>query len=134
MTVISSSSLFQALRRLKDGGIVVTGIDRPIPDQKEYLNFFNAPAPLPTGHIRLSLKADAEIVVVAALMNSHGNYELLVSQPIELERFLDSGYAIKFNAERVLKVVEKFILQAPEQWLMYYPVWADTASLMKNEF
>jgi lauroyl/myristoyl acyltransferase len=134
ITPISSSSLMQALRRLKDGGIVVTAIDRPIPDQKEFLNFFDVPAPLPTGHIRLSLKTDAEMVVVAAHLKSDGIYEMLISKPIELERFPDSKHEIKYNAERVLKVIENYILLAPEQWLMYYPVWPERASLMKNEF
>jgi KDO2-lipid IV(A) lauroyltransferase len=134
ITPISSSSLMQALRRLKDGGIVVTAIDRPIPNQKEFLNFFDVPAPLPTGHIRLSLKTDAEMVVVAAHLKSDGIYEMLISKPIELERFPDSKHEIKYNAERVLKVIENYILLAPEQWLMYYPVWPERASLVKNEF
>jgi lauroyl/myristoyl acyltransferase len=133
ITPISPSSLIQALRRLKEGGIVVTGIDRPVPDQKEYLNFFNSPAPLPTGHIRLSLKADVEVAVVAARMNSDGKYKLLISQPIELKRFPDSKREIKHNAETVLKEVEKYILQAPDQWLMYYPVWPNNTSFVNIE-
>jgi lauroyl/myristoyl acyltransferase len=133
ITPISPSSLIQALRRLKEGGIVVTGIDRPIPDQKEFLNFFNAPAPLPTGHIRLSLKADVEVAVAATHMKSNGKYKLSISQPIELKRFPDSKREIKYNAETVLKVVEKYILQAPDQWLMYYPVWPNNTSFVNTE-
>jgi lauroyl/myristoyl acyltransferase len=32
---------------------------------------------------------------------------------------------IERNAEAVLKPVENWIRQAPEQWSMFYPVWPD---------
>jgi lauroyl/myristoyl acyltransferase len=28
--------------------------------------------------------------------------------------------------ERLLKIAEDFILQAPEQWAMFYPLWPES--------
>ena len=38
----------------------------------------------------------------------------------------DREQEILQNAERVLQAAEDMILRAPEEWVMFYPVWPDT--------
>ena len=115
---------------LKAGGVVATGVDRPIPNRKKrhYTHFFGRPSPLPLGYITTALAADVPIIVVAAFMHPDGSYGLRLSKPIMLEKFENKLDDIILNAERVLKKIEDFILLSPEQWLMYYPVWPDQMS------
>jgi len=112
---------------LKAGGIVATGVDRPVPDRKRrhYVEFFGRPSPLPLGYISTALAADVPIIVVAAFMDSNNKYGLRISKPITLNKYKNRLDDIILNAERVLKRVEEFIKLAPEQWLMYYPAWQD---------
>jgi lauroyl/myristoyl acyltransferase len=44
VTPITPESLRAAIRRLKSGGIVLTGVDRPIPEDRELIEFFGRPA------------------------------------------------------------------------------------------
>ena len=54
---ISFSALHKAADRLQQGGTVVTGIDRPLERAIERPVFFGRPSNLPTGWVRLALKA-----------------------------------------------------------------------------
>lgn len=112
---------------LKNGGVTATGIDRPVPDRKKrhYVKFFDRPSPLPLGYITTALTADVPVIVVSAIMESDGSYGFRWSEPIELKKYQNKLDDIRLNAERVLVKVEEFIKLAPEQWLMYYPVWPD---------
>ncbi len=112
---------------LKDGGVVATGVDRPVPNRKKrhYTSFFGKPSPLPVGYITTALAADVPVIVVAAFMRDDGRYGLRITKPIVLKKFSNKLDDITLNAERVLKKIEENILLAPKQWLMFYPVWPD---------
>ena len=125
----SVSAMRDAVKHLKQGGLVLTGIDRPVPDPRARPRFFGRASSLPIHHIYLAMKAEVPVIVVAARLGADGRYHVTTSEPIEMESDLDREKGIMRNAERVLKEAEKFILQAPEQWSMSLPVWPD---LMDN--
>ncbi len=112
---------------LKDGGMAATGIDRPVPGRKKrhYVKFFGKPSPLPVGYLTTALAADVPIIAVAAFMLPNGTYGFRHSGPIQLKKYQNKLDEIILNTETVLKKIEAFIKLAPEQWLMYYPVWPE---------
>jgi len=63
VTPITSESLRAAIRRLKSGGVVLTGMDRPIPGDRELIEFFGRPAYLPVGPARLALMTGALVIM-----------------------------------------------------------------------
>jgi len=120
----------EIVEHLKAGGVVATGVDRPVPNRKKrhYTQFFGRRSPLPLGYISTALAADVPIIVVAAFMHPDDSYGLRISKPIMLIKYKNKLDDIILNAERVLKKIEEFIMLSPEQWLMYYPVWPDQMS------
>ncbi|MFO8037285.1 MAG: lysophospholipid acyltransferase family protein [Anaerolineales bacterium] len=110
---------------LKAGGMAATGVDRPVQirKQKHMLEFFGRPSALPVGHITIALAANVPISVVAVNMSADGTYKFLHTGPLPLQRHPNRIEEIILNAEMVNEVMERYIRQAPEQWLMYYPVW-----------
>ncbi len=127
VTPMGVDALRAAVRRLKNGGAVLFGVDRPVSPDDELLPFFGRPAPMPTGHIRLALQTNARIVVASCIQEASGRYAVLISSPIELERTYDRHEDVRRNAIRVLQMLEEMIRQAPEQWLMFVPVWPEDA-------
>lgn len=121
----SLSAIRQAIKHLEMGGIVLTGIDRPVLESKLHPIFFGHASSLPTHHIHIAMKAKVPVLIVAARLRADGRYHVTTSEPIEMEFVSDYGKAIVWNAERVLKEMEGFISQAPEQWGMTLPVWPD---------
>ena len=121
----SISALRNAVKHLEQGGVVLTGIDRPVLDPKVKPRFFGQASSLPTHHIYLAMKASVPVMVVAARLGTDQRYHVTTSEPIEMESYPGHENEIMRNAERVLKKAERFLLQAPEQWGMSLPVWPD---------
>ncbi len=119
----SAMGLRRALRYLQQGGLVLTGIDRPVPGTEPQPRFFGQPAELPVHHIYLALKAHVPIVVEISRLGDDGHYLVHASPPIEMEPRSNREEELLVNAERVLAVVEDFIRKVPRQWLMFLPVW-----------
>lgn len=124
----SRDALRQAVQHLRQGGMVLTGIDRPVPDPRLRPSFFGQPAPLPSHHIFLALKADVPIVLMAVIRQKDGRYRMLSSGLMEMEQSEDHETATLSNAERVLEEAEDFIRLAPRQWNVPLPVWPELQS------
>ena len=118
----------QAIRHLQGGGIVVTGIDRPIPEPELRPRFFGRPASLPVHHIFLASKAQVPVVLAVSRMEEDGKYHVISSPPIEMDPYPDRTQGLLQNAEKVLAVAENFICQTPQQWTMSHPVWPETVN------
>jgi lauroyl/myristoyl acyltransferase len=125
----STLAIRQAIRKLKRGENVLTGIDRPVQNGKYRPIFFERPANLPVHYVHLALAAKTDIYVVAAIKQASGIYDIQVSESIKMQTSADHDEEIKMNAERVLKVAEEMICQAPEQWSMFYPVWPEISAM-----
>lgn len=121
----SLDALRQATRHLARGGLVLTGIDRPVTDSRLQPRFFGQPACLPTHHIFLALKAHVPVVLMAVIRQKDGTYKMLSSEPLEMEPETDHDAGILRNAERVLRQAENFIRLAPEQWNVPLPIWPE---------
>ncbi len=124
----SLSGLRHAAEHLSKGGLVITGIDRPIPDPKVRPIFFGRPSVLPMHHIFMALKAGVPVQIFAAHHRQDGRYHVLSSEVIEMERHPDREKEALLNTEKVLSIAEDFIRNAPEQWSVPLAVWPDLIS------
>jgi lauroyl/myristoyl acyltransferase len=125
ITPVSPEMHKKAIKNMRNGGFVVTAVDRPIRQKAHYLNFFGHPSPLPAGHIRMALIADVPLIVVSALMDNDGNYHIQFSDPLPIQRHDDPETEIRINGEAILATIEQRIRANPGQWLMYYPAWSE---------
>jgi len=127
VTPIDTRSLRLAVERLRRGGVVLTGVDRPVSTDDALLPFFGRPAHMPMGHVRLALQTKSRIVVAGCVQEPDGVYAVRLAGPIEMERTGNRDQDVRHNALRVLAHIEAMIREAPAQWLMFVPVWPDLA-------
>ena len=132
ITPISVTSMREAIERLKSGGTVFTGVDRPLPGAKYHPLFFGRPASLSDFYIRLALKVGLPITVLAAGLLPNKKYTIRASKPISMKKFEDKDVEIIRNLEAVLEVTADFIAQTPQHWSMYYPVWPEALTQMPD--
>ena len=126
ITPITPESLRAAIRRLKGGGIVLTGADRPIPQDRELVEFFGRPAYLPLGPARLALMTGATVVVGACRYNPDEGYILDATWPVEMVRTGDRRQDTLTNTHRIAAIVEGYVRAHPEQWMMFHPFWPES--------
>jgi KDO2-lipid IV(A) lauroyltransferase len=128
----SVGALKQALKMLQRGGIVLTGIDRPIDKPQVCPRFFGRPAALPIHHIFLASKACVPVVITATYLQPDGKYHVFASDPIEMDPYPDAAERTLRNAEKVLAVAETFIQRSAEQWSVPLPVWPGVVDQVPN--
>jgi phosphatidylinositol dimannoside acyltransferase len=121
----SAGALLHAVKYLQEGGMVLTGIDRPVPDPRNHPTFFGQPSALPTHHIYLALKAQVPVMIMVAVQHPDGKYHVMTSDPIEMQPHPNRDLEMLLNAEMVLRAAEGFIRMAPQQWGMSLPVWPE---------
>jgi lauroyl/myristoyl acyltransferase len=125
-TPISAAALRKAIARLRAGGAAAIGVDWPVvADGGEPIPFFGRPAHLATGYIRLAMSADAVILPLACRWAPQRGYYTITRPPMMLELTGDREADVLHNTRRVLAVMEKWIAETPDQWLMYHPVWPE---------
>lgn len=127
ITPLSIQALRLASTTLSSGGIVTTGIDRPLGQEhgKYQLRFFGRKATLPVFHVRLALKHNVPISVIGGCKKPGGNYQVWASELIYMTPMDDIIRETVYNAEKLLSISEHDIRRFPDQWAMFYPVWPE---------
>jgi KDO2-lipid IV(A) lauroyltransferase len=111
------------VHRLEAGEMVLTGVDRPMPDLKYHPVFFGRPAQLPTHYVYLAQKARVPIVLWSSVLEDDGRYHVYSSDYIEMETGSSRSEEMIHNAERVLQAAEPLIRRSPHQWTVFHPIW-----------
>ncbi|MHB1480915.1 MAG: lysophospholipid acyltransferase family protein [Bellilinea sp.] len=125
MTPMSIESFQKARERLRNGGTVLTGVDRPLAQSRHMVQFFGRPSPLPVAYVQLALQTGAPILVVACVSLPDGRYQLICSPPIDVRPNSDRDTELVGNAEVVLKHAEDIIRPRTSDWCMFYPIWPE---------
>lgn len=126
VTPMTLNAFRQARNRLREGGSILTGLDRPLESknrEKYRPTFFGHPCSLPVTYVRMAKEARAPVILMAATSQPDRSYRLVGSQPIWMEAFDDLETEILSNANRVLSESEKLIRTYARQWAMFYPIW-----------
>jgi len=122
---LTMESFQQATRHLRQGGTVITGVDRPWPGGQYHPKFFGRPSDIPVTTVQMAIRTETPVMVLACIRQPDQRYILHASELIELHKHTDRDVELVENTERVLSVAEEFISSAPEQWAMFYPVWPE---------
>jgi lauroyl/myristoyl acyltransferase len=123
ITPMSFQSLRSARDRLINGGLVLTGMDRPMEKSNHCPSFFRYPAPVPVTYVSLAATTHSDMVVASCRGLGQGSYMVDCSDIIQFIPHNDKNLEFIINSESVIKEAEKFISAAPDQWSMFYPVW-----------
>ncbi|MBE0687325.1 MAG: hypothetical protein IH585_15145 [Anaerolineaceae bacterium] len=122
---LTLESFQHATHHLRQGGTVITGIDRPWPGGQYHPKFFGRPSDIPVTTIQMAIRTETPVMLLSCIRQPDHRYILHASELIELHKHSDRDVELVENTERVLSVAEQFITSAPEQWAMFYPVWPE---------
>lgn len=126
----SISTLRQAIKRMRQGGVVMTGVDRPVERPRLRPVFFGQPASLPVHYVPLALEADAPVILMSAMRKADGKYHIHASPEMRFTTYPERDEQTLANAGRLLEEAERFIRQAPEQWSIFQPAWPELLAEM----
>jgi phosphatidylinositol dimannoside acyltransferase len=115
------AGLREAVRLLKSGGVLAIGADRDLQRKGEPMSFFGAPARMPIGAIELAKRTGAALVPAFGLRLPGRRYRITIEPPI----VPDAG--------TLIGVMERYIREHPEQWIVFQELWGAPAASPPEE-
>jgi KDO2-lipid IV(A) lauroyltransferase len=125
ITPVSTASLRRAIRTLRSGGVVAIAADLPahLETGGAELTFFGRRTRMLVGHARLAIQTGARMVVGASVRVDRDAYRVEMAPVPRPRPSGDREHDVTAWAQVCMLVLERFIRQAPDQWLMSQPVW-----------
>ena len=116
---------------LADNQVVVMQADRALPGQRaQSVPFLHGHLRLPLGPLTLAQLSGSPLIPVFAIKLENGQSRLFAEAPIHVDPNAKPIDGIHPALHQLAKVLEKFIAQYPEQWLILEPAFVeDTAQL-----
>jgi lauroyl/myristoyl acyltransferase len=119
----SREAFRESIDRLMKGGILATGMDRPV-DTKDRIEFLGRPAALPTAFARLAIHTNSLVLPGVILPDGPNHYRAEAQELLEPPRQRGDAAAVSLTRE-VLRRIEPVIRAYADHWLMFFPVWPD---------
>ena len=113
---VAPRALIKALRACQVAGLAY---DRDITKTGPLVTFFGKPAQMPDGAVQLALKFGAPIIIGFSVRRPDNRSEVFVEPPLEFTRTGDTPRDIREGVQKLTNVMEKYIRQYPDQWLMF---------------
>lgn len=118
----------ELMNRLRAGEFVGVQLDRATGGASASVAFCGHRLRMPRGPARLAHATGASILPVFALSSEDGHYQLVIEEPIDPEG-LDEAALL----ERLARLLERYVQNHPEQWLMMQDPWDDAAAAPREE-
>ena len=117
--------LLALVRALKKNQIVGLASDLDVTKSGIVVQFFDAPARLPDGHVQLALRTGAALLPAFSLRLPDNTFAAYAEPAVELQNTGNFDADVRAGVEQVTRVMEKWIGQHPEQWVMFHRIWRE---------
>ncbi len=117
---VAPRALIKALRNKQMVGLAY---DRDITHTGPVVDFFGKPTQMPDGAVHLSLKFGAPVIIGFSIRQPDNRSTVYIEPPLEFAKTGDSARDIQVGVQRIAAVLEKYIRQYPDQWLMFQKIW-----------
>lgn len=122
---IGYQGLRDAIRRLKNGGLVAVLIDRDVSGTGEPMQFCGAEAKIPLGAVDLALRTGADLIPAKSWRMPGYAFKIRIEPPMQLIRTGDYDADLRVNTERLLATFEEQLRSNPGQWAVLEAIWKE---------
>jgi len=120
---VSFGGIKEAIRRLKQGGLVALLLDRDVGGTGVPMQFCGAETRIPLGAVDLALRTGADLIPAWAWRIDGFRFRARIGPPLELVRTGDFEKDVRLNAQRLLALFEGHLRAYPGQWAVLEPIW-----------
>lgn len=120
-------------RALKRGEFIGLPLDRDFAENSRMVSFFGQPTRLPIGPARLSRRTGAPLLPAFVERLPDDTFRVHIEPALDVPHTDDAEADVATAMEKVVGIMEHYISQHPEQWLVAAPVWPMSASETAGE-
>ena len=113
----------ETLRALKGGYAVGFFADQNAGREGVFVDFFGKPASAVRGPATLALKTGAPLLLSMDIRQSDDQHHVIITPAIDLEISGNLEQDVQTNTAHILKILETYIRQYPDQWLWTHNRW-----------
>lgn len=128
MEPLESAALGVLTRALRAGAVVALLADRDIGGAGEPVEFFGAPARLPSGPALLALRTGAPLLAAFGRRLPDNRLYVSIQPPVYLHRTRDLRADLRAGLRVMARLLEEGIATSPEQWIVFAPIWQGGAA------
>lgn len=120
---VGTKSLKNGLQILKSGGTMGIVCDRDIQGNGLKVKFFGEETALPLGAVSLALHTGAAIIPMFSVRKSRTHHSIYIEPPLRVTDTNDHSHTLRESLEKFAAIMEKYIRQYPEQWVVLDRIW-----------
>lgn len=113
----------ETLRALKENYAVGFFADQNAGREGVFVDFFEKQASAVRGPATLALKTGAPLLLSIAIRQPDDRHHVLITPELDLEMSGDLEQDVQTNTAHLLKILETYIRQYPDQWLWTHNRW-----------
>jgi lauroyl/myristoyl acyltransferase len=134
LTLMSADAvgLRESICALRRGEVVVVVCDRDIQGNGLRVKFFGEETTLPGGAVALALRTGATVIPVFGIRGTNGRFDVHIEAPLSLVDKGNRQICTQKNLENLTGIIEKYIRQYPEQWVVLEPIWGNNHAANSN--
>jgi KDO2-lipid IV(A) lauroyltransferase len=119
---VSFGAVANAIRHLRNGGVLAITCDRDIQHNGTPLPFFGAVTRMPMGAVEFAQRTGAAIVPGYCIRRGHG-FDIYFEPPLELCSTGNAKADALTNTRTLLAHAERWIASEPGQWMVLERIW-----------
>jgi KDO2-lipid IV(A) lauroyltransferase len=126
--ISSDSAMLPLVRTLqREKGVVALAVDRDVTGSGIWVPFMGEETRMPDGAVRLALLTQAPLLVAHCQRFDDGSFRAWIQPPLDLPKRNKHAMEeqVREGLTALLKRVELFIREKPEQWVVTVPLWRD---------
>lgn len=113
------------IKALRAGQIAGFAFDRDITKTGPFVNFLGRPTQMPNGAVQLALKYGAPVIIAFCVRLPDNRSEVFIEPPLQFAKSGDAQRDLREGVQKLADVMERYIRQYPDQWLMFQKIWDD---------
>ncbi len=121
--ITRSQAVRETLRALRENFAVGFFADQNAGREGVFVDFFGKPASAVRGPATLALKTGAPLLLSMDIRQPNDRHHVLITPAINLEISGDLEQDVQTNTAHILKILEAYIRQYPDQWLWTHNRW-----------
>lgn len=115
----------QMLRALRQNEVLCLLIDRPVGSAGVVVEFCGGFIRIPAGAATLALKTGAKLLPGYLVRRPDNTFVGTIAPPIEPVSTGDGVRDVQVITQKMMKALETWVKQYPEQWHMFRPMWVE---------
>jgi Kdo2-lipid IVA lauroyltransferase/acyltransferase len=124
LNTLNANKMLGVFRILKNNEVVAVPSDwDPAGSSKTY-DFLNKKVLLPAGAVQIALASGAPLIPSFIVRDGAYHHHQIICEPIDLIREGTKEELLEKNMQKIVKVLEKYITENIDQWVMFHNIWA----------